>query len=1103
MANLETLELTISANAESATQGIGHLIRSLSALSTAVGKSVGGLMKLNAELKTLKGYGNINLPGIGSATGAKAAVAKAKKAALDYDPAHNNGRGVDVSKLEFPSKVPDDVYNTKYKEAIDQMHREHEQRIADTAKYRQRIKEEAIAAAKYAEEQKNAYKQLLSQEKEAMNARGDDTRAIMEQSTKLDLLIMKQQALKMETISMAKEGKLTAKQIADRSMQYQKLTDEIQKTQDKLNETKDATSQLGEETKKSAKSMSSSLNEVKKSAGGLLSTIGRIFKTMLIRTAIRALLKAAKEGLDNYYQYSKAMGLEFASTMDKVHSKWNQVKNQLGAALGSALRAILPILSAIASAALVAFNALSALFALISGSDTYSQAIEIADDYADSINGAGKAAKSWLATFDELNVMTSSSGGGGVDIPDYSSMFQEVELPQWMVEWKPIIEAILGGVLGALILPQIFDWIKKILGLFGVGGGADTLLDILHNLFNNNNHFADLPDIAGAIAEMGLYAGAAELAAGAIETLKTKIIELKAALEGLSLISSLLELIISLVGSFVGGGFEIKIDDEEFKKWKEDFEKWMKENNTKTIKIEFDDTFNVEGNLLALWIKDTPTKYIKLAFEADAFQVVGTVLTVWIKDTPTKKIKLEFEADAFQAAGKILALWIADTPTKKIKLEFEADAFQVAGNLLAAWVNDTPTKTINIKLNNDTIATALLEAWINTEATKVVNISIKDDTAGKLALTTWLALEPTKTIKVAINDDAIIQVQKWIESIGEKTIKVKVIEDDGSNNNSGGGEGGGSDFFSDLIGDLIDWVENDPLWNVPIWQYVQDTPFFSSPLEENLPHNFDNEINLHLNTDYDETETKQTAEKLNNTIHSNVNGTITGALTYTASKIKEKAQGMDSTMRKYATGTVTGSLTYTASKIKAKAKAMKKVAVDNGTPTLKPDLKLTAAIAKDYKKNVNKKVVPDVETGLYTTQQEMNALENSIENGVDPTVEVNAKVKNIISIANDIADAISDAISRLDPAWWRSGRGLSTSSSKTISSVASGSVMLNSDATMRSIAESNDEQNALLRRQNELLYSILQKSGNVTISASSALGRVVDQSLAMYGSVKG
>ena len=366
-----------------------------------------------------------------------------------------------------------------------------------------------------------------------------------------------------------------------------------------------------------------------------------------------------------------------------------------------------------------------------------------------------------------------------------------------------------------------------------------------------------------------------------------------------------------------------------------------------------------------------------------------------------------------------------------------------------------------------------------------------------------MAFEPTKTIKVAINDDAIIQVQKWIESIGEKTIKVKVVEDDGSNNNSGGGGGGGSDFFSDLIGDLVNWVENDPFWNVPIWQYVQDTPFFSSPLEENLPHNFDNEINLHLNTDYDETETKQTAEKLNNTIHSNVNGTITGALTYTASKIKEKAQGMDSTMRKYATGTITGSLTYTASKIKEKAKKIQTTTKKYGTATLQPDLELQKKIAQKFEKKVEKDVSPDVENGLFTTRHEMDALENSIENGVNATVSVSAKVKNLQSVINDVWDAISDAFDSWNP--WKSGRGLSVSSntSKTVSTIASGSVTLNSDAAMRSIAESNAEQNSLLRQQNELLLGILQKTGNVNISASSALGRVVNQSLAMYGTVKG
>ena len=64
MANLETLELTISGNAESASQGLSSLIGSLSALSRQVGKSVGGLLRLNKELEKLKGFSNIKFSGI-------------------------------------------------------------------------------------------------------------------------------------------------------------------------------------------------------------------------------------------------------------------------------------------------------------------------------------------------------------------------------------------------------------------------------------------------------------------------------------------------------------------------------------------------------------------------------------------------------------------------------------------------------------------------------------------------------------------------------------------------------------------------------------------------------------------------------------------------------------------------------------------------------------------------------------------------------------------------------------------------------------------------------------------------------------------------------
>ena len=55
MANLETLELRISANAQEATKGLGKLISSLIALSNSLTAPVEKLTKLNEELLKLKG----------------------------------------------------------------------------------------------------------------------------------------------------------------------------------------------------------------------------------------------------------------------------------------------------------------------------------------------------------------------------------------------------------------------------------------------------------------------------------------------------------------------------------------------------------------------------------------------------------------------------------------------------------------------------------------------------------------------------------------------------------------------------------------------------------------------------------------------------------------------------------------------------------------------------------------------------------------------------------------------------------------------------------------------------------------------------------------
>ena len=796
MANLETLELTIASNSESATQGIGNLIRSLSALSTAVGKSVAGLVKLNAELKTLKGYGALRLP----TAGAKSASNAVRKGAGEYDIAHNNGRGVDVSKLKFPNAKSPEAWNSEFNERADKYMSDRETTRQNNIKYRQRIKEEAIAAAKAAEEQKKAFQQMIQAEKEAMNIRGQETQDIMEQSTKLDLLMMKQEALKMETISLAKEGKLTAKQIAERSIQYQKLSDDIHKLQDKMSQTKEESNNLAKGTQVTAKVMKASIKGITKSASGLLSTIGRIFKTMLIRQAIRKLLQAAKEGLDNYYMYSRKMGGAFASSMDKATSKWNQIKNQIGAGLGTALNAVLPILNAIASAALVAFNAITALFALIGGQTTYSRAVEGMDSYADSIKGAGSAAKEWLATFDELNVMTSNSGGGGgAAVKDYANMFEEVALPQWMLEWKPIIEAVLAGTLGAIILPKIWEWIKKIFGLFS-GSAADTALNLLNKITGNGNNGFNMPGLGDAATNMVTFGGGAAAAAVALPTVYEYVDKIVKALDGVSLIGSLIGVLTQLVTKAVTAiPVPITLDTKDYDEFVKKHDKWVSEIGKKKVQVVYD--FSLPSLVaFTAWLLTVGKKKVQIVYEND--DQFTAKLKLWLTTKSVKTIDIKYNDDNVFIAK--LNIWLSIPATKKINISVNHTAeSQKTIEELNDWVKKKETKSIIIDVGYSikSLIVAAIQVWTKAQETKGILLNIAYDALSytMAAINYWVTVKETKTINISLVDNgAISAIDSWVDTTPTKYIDVKIKEDSGSKVTN--------DFWYDFN-------------NIPIWEF--------------------------------------------------------------------------------------------------------------------------------------------------------------------------------------------------------------------------------------------------------------------------------------------
>lgn len=201
-------------------------------------------------------------------------------------------------------------------------------------------------------------------------------------------------------------------------------------------------------------SMGGLFNSLKWSASGLLGPVRALgnavsglanrFKRLLImrtfRAIIRAVTQAFKEGINNLYQYSHALGSEFAASMDQCSTSVQYLKNSLGAMVAPIVNSLAPALDFIIDKIVTFLNVLNQLMARLGGASYWTKAKKAATSYggavSDAIGGAGGAAKEalkYLAPFDEINKFDSDSsggggggGGGGGSGTDYGEMFEEM-----------------------------------------------------------------------------------------------------------------------------------------------------------------------------------------------------------------------------------------------------------------------------------------------------------------------------------------------------------------------------------------------------------------------------------------------------------------------------------------------------------------------------------------------------------------------------------------------------------------------------------------------------------------------------------------------------
>ena len=235
----------------------------------------------------------------------------------------------------------------------------------------------------------------------------------------------------------------------------------------------------------------------------LESAIKRIFLYRMIRSAVKEITNGFKEGLNNAYAFSQAVGGSLAASMDRLTGAAQTMKNQLGAAFGGLIQAAEPVLLKVVDLVTTAANALSQLIAALSGKNVYKKATAQIGQYANNVtNSFGDAAdavqeyKNQLMGFDEINRLEDSAGssnGGsgsygnpGSGLSDIVDSYDYAEISDF---WKKVADIFadlkqkvddFGSSLKLSIKDVFFDWKglnaeqiaeKLVVGLCGILGG--------------------------------------------------------------------------------------------------------------------------------------------------------------------------------------------------------------------------------------------------------------------------------------------------------------------------------------------------------------------------------------------------------------------------------------------------------------------------------------------------------------------------------------------------------------------------------------------------------------------------------------------------------
>lgn len=229
---------------------------------------------------------------------------------------------------------------------------------------------------------------------------------------------------------------------------------------------------------------------------GFVRSIGRVAMYRAIRFVLTQITQAFKEGTNNAYQFSKAIGGSFATSMDRVATSMLYFKNSIGAMVMPIINSLAPAIEYATTKVVEFNNQLNQMIAKLTGASSWNKAVKVPKEYAAAANDAASAAQSLTAGFDELNVLSQSSSSS--EATDYSSMFEEVKLDNNFATWIDQLKDSLtnsdwvgvGEILGEKVNSIIDNFDFSNIGT-KVGSGIQAAYEFLYS-FLSTVHFKEL-----------------------------------------------------------------------------------------------------------------------------------------------------------------------------------------------------------------------------------------------------------------------------------------------------------------------------------------------------------------------------------------------------------------------------------------------------------------------------------------------------------------------------------------------------------------------------------------------------------------------------------